>query len=280
MWAASIGISKALATLEGTPFARAFGDSRLGDWLTERVNNYNSGESHIPGPRQVFRSRRVTREETHEQGSRLGDHARDAEGRGEEGRGEEGRGEEGRGEEGGEGAESRTMAERADAIRNSDQVSGDRAALEKMLREAEAGDEGALGELQAIERWLSEGTHVEALPEHQNSGRKNPDYRVNGEIVEVKTRNEPITDRYIKDQITKANKQVKKSGLDDTGAVEIQLNGEAAAGELAAVEAQVHSNFNEARGTSLHRVSVFKDGVLFGEWIRTSDGTVTRTFPQ
>ena len=121
-------------------------------------------------------------------------------------------------------------------------VSGD---LSKVLRDAEAGSPGAIGEIEAMERWNREGKTVEALPEHQNvaapSGkpRKNPDFRVGGELTELKTRDKPLTEAYIKQEIKSANAQIKDSGLDvnkprvgggtgPQGRTEIQLKGEAA----------------------------------------------------
>jgi hypothetical protein len=53
MWAVSIGVRAALARLQGTAFARAFGETRLGQWLTERITRYNAGETSVPGPREV-----------------------------------------------------------------------------------------------------------------------------------------------------------------------------------------------------------------------------------
>ncbi len=185
----------------------------------------------------------------------------------------------GRGTREGDGA-TRTVEERTQSVRENPKVTGDRAALEKMLREAEAGDPGAMGELEAIERWLAEGREVEVLPERQNAGVKNPDYRVDGEVVEVKSRTESLSKRWIKDQIRSANQQVEQSGLGEQGAVELQLREQAAeSATLEGVERQVRGQFNENRSGSLNRVSVYRNGELLGEWIRQLDGSVTRTYP-
>lgn len=177
--------------------------------------------------------------------------------------------------------EGLTIAQRIARLRGYSRLEGAVERLDKVRSDAEDGDPGALGELRALERWASEGRRIEVLEEVQNAGRKNPDYRVEGQITEVKTRNEPLNDRYIKDQITAANKQVSRSGLEgsDAGAVEIQLDGAAAETPFAIIERQVLGNFNAGRGRSLTRVSVFRNGELAGEWARAEDGSVSRRFP-
>ena len=168
---------------------------------------------------------------------------------------------------------------RIDAAKKNPNLSGDDAALNKMFKEALDGDDGALGELEAIERWLKDGKKVEALPEAQNAGVKNPDYRVNGEIIEVKSRKVALNKRYIKDQIRKANKQIEESGTGETGALEIQLRGEGGKASLDAIQQQVNGQFTADRSTLLSRVSVYRDGQLAGSWIRQADGTITRALP-
>ncbi|HEX8705973.1 MAG TPA: SH3 domain-containing protein [Myxococcaceae bacterium] len=51
MWAAAKGVDAALGKLKGTAFARAFGESRLGTWLRERVHNFKEGKTELPLPR-------------------------------------------------------------------------------------------------------------------------------------------------------------------------------------------------------------------------------------
>jgi len=97
----------------------------------------------------------------------------------------------------------------------------------------------------------------------------------------VKSRSETLDDSWAKENITKANKQIKNSGLDDQGEVELQLRGpEAEHATLAQIERQVRGNFSTQFGRSLYRVAVFKDGVLFAEWARQPDGTIQRIYPQ
>ncbi|HWN68441.1 MAG TPA: DUF4157 domain-containing protein, partial [Haliangium sp.] len=173
----------------------------------------------------------------------------------------------------------RTMAERFQALKDSGLLEGDRSRLDKLQAEAEAGDPGALGELQALERWVAEGRRVEILEEVQNADRTNPDYRVDGEVTEVKTRVDVLDERYIKDRIREANRQVRESRLEgaESGSVEVQLNGEAARAPLDAIEQQVKGQFNAQRSLNLRRVAVYRNGELAGEWIRAQDGSVHRS---
>jgi hypothetical protein len=158
--------------------------------------------------------------------------------------------------------------------------------LNKVIKDAKLGQEGALGEIEAVQRWIQEGRTVEVMSEAQNQvgpdGKpiKNPDYRVDGKIAEVKSRSGPLDDRWVKDQISKANKQVQKSGTGEQGSVELQLRGEEAGrATVGDVERQVKGAFNDSRGGNLDRVVVLKDGVKLGEWVRQPDGQVVRVFP-
>lgn len=54
MWATAKGVNVALAQLKGTPLAKAFGESRLGTWLRERVSQYKEGDTKLPGPRETL----------------------------------------------------------------------------------------------------------------------------------------------------------------------------------------------------------------------------------
>ncbi len=50
MWAASVGVSAAVGALRGTQVGRAFGETRLNHWLTERLGNVRSGEAALNTP--------------------------------------------------------------------------------------------------------------------------------------------------------------------------------------------------------------------------------------
>ncbi|HWU88160.1 MAG TPA: hypothetical protein VN253_12825, partial [Kofleriaceae bacterium] len=171
-------------------------------------------------------------------------------------------------------------------LKETGRLTGDLSQFEKVIHDAKLGTEGALGEIEAVKRWIEEGHTVEVLTEVQNqkgpdgSPIKNPDYRVDGKITEIKSRSEALDDRWVKDQIAKANKQVKKSGTDEQGTAELQLRGEEAGrATLDEVEAQVKGAFTESRGSRLDGVVVWKDGVKLGEWVRQADGKVVRVFP-
>jgi len=156
-------------------------------------------------------------------------------------------------------------------------------------------DEGALGELEAVERWLQQGIKGEEIELQEAStvrGQKTPDFRVKGELVEIKTRDAALSKDYIRDRVGDANSQMKESRLDagrqmvgvnrfgPQGQLEIQLRGEAArTGALDQIETQVRESFGATKSTSLRRVAVFGDGRLIGEWVRTAANTIVRTFP-
>ncbi|WP_434419150.1 hypothetical protein [Nannocystis pusilla] len=179
------------------------------------------------------------------------------------------------------GSGGRSAAERARKLKDAG-VKGD---LGKTEADAARGQAGAEGELQAMERWVRQGTKaddIESLPEIQN-GPKNPDFRVKGVLTEVKTRVDPLGESsFIKDKIKEANNQIKKSGLDKDspmigvdskgpqGQVEIQLNGDSAAtlSSYKAIEKQVTQSFRPDQSRSLHRVVVHDADGLVGEWVR------------
>jgi hypothetical protein len=175
----------------------------------------------------------------------------------------------------------------AQAMKASGRLHGDMAVFDKLVGQAKDGQTGSLGELEAIQRWLDDGRTVEVLPEHQNQlnaggkPRTNPDYRVDGKLREIKSRSNTLDDDWVKENITKANKQIKNSGLPEQGEAELQLRGpEAEHTTLAQVERQVKGNFSTQFGRHLRRVAVYKNGVLFAEWERLPDGTIQRTFPR
>jgi hypothetical protein len=156
----------------------------------------------------------------------------------------------------------------------------DRKALEDKLKDARNGNEGALGELEAIQRWLAEGRTVQMLPTVENqAGRRNPDFLVDGRVVEVKTTTADVGDRGIRRDVADVADQIKKAGPDARGAAHLQLHGDAANASLDNIESQVRRQFNQNRSSRLDEVSVYKDGVLAGQWVRNEDGSVTRRFP-
>lgn len=67
MWAVGQGVTRAVAALRNTAIGRVFGETRLGSWLAERIARYNSGETAVPGPREV-----MLRHQAREVASRMG----------------------------------------------------------------------------------------------------------------------------------------------------------------------------------------------------------------
>jgi hypothetical protein len=188
--------------------------------------------------------------------------------------------------------EAEAVAERIRALKKAG-VRGNLDQLKKRI--AEADNDGPLGELEAAERWLRQGVKgedIEVLEASRVQGRTSPDFRVKGELTEIKTRVQPLNHRSVSDAVGSASRQIRESGLDagrpmvgtggrgPQGQVEIQLNGEAArTGTLDVIEAQVRESFNLQRGDGLRRVAVFCNGRLVGEWVRTAANVIVRTFP-
>lgn len=175
-------------------------------------------------------------------------------------------------------------------LKSSGMVTGDMARLDHTAKDAAAGDPGALGELEAIRRWVSEGRRVEVPQELQNvrnpdgTTRKNPDYLVDGQLTEVKSRSERMSKRWIKDRISESSAQFKQSESGNPGNLELQLRGEEAGASLADIDQQIRGAFTADRGTGLDRVTVYHDGVKISEWVRERSpdggpGTTRQVFP-
>jgi len=162
---------------------------------------------------------------------------------------------------------------------NRGRVDGD---LTRLIKDATEGPPksrvGAQGELDAIERHAQQGRNVEKLPERNIPNQGDPDLLVDGELVEVKTREEQLDDRWVKDMIGKANKQIKTSRYGDNpqGSVELQLKDQPESdGQLMQrAEAQVKNQFRADRSRSLTAVRIFNDGNLLAEWIRVGEKIV------
>lgn len=252
-------LKKGSEALLKTKFAKTVGESRLAQWLKKRQKMTTTKE-------QLEKSNRLEWEENSKHYEEDGKKQ----------------------QEGGKKLLAKTISERIDALKKAG-VKGD---LDTIKRNAELGQPGAIGEVEAMERWVAEGRSVESLPEVQQ-GPKNPDFKVDGEITEVKTRNEPLTvgDTYISEKIKYANSQIKKSsqvgpdGGRPQGQIEIQLNSQAAESirenpnVQSYIESQVHQQFRPNQSRSLKRVAVYVDGKLYGEWVRTAGNDIVKTFP-
>jgi hypothetical protein len=187
-----------------------------------------------------------------------------------------------------------SVAERIQALKDAG-VKGDLDKLAKRILGGGTEGDGALGELEVIERWLRNGIRgeeIEVLEPSNVRGQTTPDCRVKGVLTEIKSRELALDDRWVSDSIRRADEQMLKSGLDahhpmigvrgqgPQGQVEIQLRGEAArTASLDTVEAQVRARFNPEKGPNLRRVAVYGDGQLIGEWVRTAANAILRVFP-
>lgn len=55
MWAISAGVKKAVPKIAATPIGRAFGKTKLSEWLDARIESYKAGEAPLLGPKQALR---------------------------------------------------------------------------------------------------------------------------------------------------------------------------------------------------------------------------------
>ena len=122
---------------------------------------------------------------------------------------------------------------------------------------------------------MREGKNVEKLPERGIPGQSEPDLLVDGELREIKTREDPLNESWVKDKIGDANKQIKNSGYGDKpqGSVDLQLKGQTASESqlLQKVEVQVLEQFRVDQSKSLTTVRVYHEGRLLAEWTRSGE---------
>ncbi len=137
---------------------------------------------------------------------------------------------------------------------------------------------GAQGELDAIERLLREGKNVEKLPDRGIPGQTEPDLLVDGELREIKTRQDLLDDTWVKENIGKANRQIRDSryGENPRGSVDLQLKYqiESDAELLQKAEAQVRNKFKADQSRSLTTVRLYHEGRLLSEWTRVGDKVI------
>jgi hypothetical protein len=187
----------------------------------------------------------------------------------------------------------KSVPERIQALKDAG-VKGD---LDNLAKRSAKNEGGALGELEAIERWLRngiKGEDIEVLKESNVRGQTTPDCRVRAALTEIKTRDLAVDHRWATDAVREANAQIRDSGLDASrpvtglggrgpqGQVELQLRGDAArTGKMDVIEAQVREAFHSGPKGSPHlrRVAVYGDGQLIAEWVRTAANAIIRTFP-
>jgi RsiW-degrading membrane proteinase PrsW (M82 family) len=158
---------------------------------------------------------------------------------------------------------------------------------------------GALGELQAMERKLFEegANYVEKLPKVE--GQKNPDLRVDGELIEVKSRVQPLTKNYLGNEIKYANKQIAECNYDadrprigvggkgPQGSVEFQFNGNnittpdgkpIESGGIDWLENEIKDQLIRKNRDSIKRIAVYHNGKLILEVVRTNENNIITKF--
>lgn len=171
-------------------------------------------------------------------------------------------------------------------LRQSPNFRADPEAFESTIRDASQGQEGALGELDAIQRWLDEGRQVEIPAKVENATLKNgntktnPDYVVDGRVIELKTRSSRgggNAGTWIKNKLKEANSQIKNiSDSPPTGSAVLQFHEEGLS--VAQVSEAVTENFRANQLRQLTEVTIYNNGELLGRWIRTDAG-IERAFP-
>lgn len=151
---------------------------------------------------------------------------------------------------------------------------------QEALSKNEGNSVGAQGELDAIERLLQEGKNVEKLPDRGVPNQTEPDLRVDGKLREIKTRKEPLNNRWIKDELSDSNGQLRDSNYENPhGSVDLQLKDQVETdGQLLEkAERQVRGAITHERGSNITDVRLYNDGRLIGKWSRVGD-KVIRTF--
>ncbi|MDN3666925.1 DUF4157 domain-containing protein [Algibacter miyuki] len=163
------------------------------------------------------------------------------------------------------------IMQRFDLVLSSDKILGDYSIL---VKDAILGSSGALGELKFIERHASEGIgELTAIPEleiESESGKvTTPDFNINGNLVELKTRDKPFKNSkdlkdWINDRATTANKQMRYSEK-GKGLLVIQLKSDQMnkVDETQEGLANYLQDLLSRRFSSLLRIEVLIDGAFY-----------------
>lgn len=168
-------------------------------------------------------------------------------------------------------------------LRTRGQITGDAKAIGEMQRRIAKGEHGALAELESLNHHAEQGRNIEVLPMEGPGGLPQPDFRVDGKLVEVKARIEPLNDRWAREAIRHADKQIGGSELEinPRGTVELRLRNQVDtdAALLEKAEAQVQTELRPGNRPSVEGVQLYRDGRLLGEWVQGEGGAI-RTFPR
>ncbi|QKG83140.1 hypothetical protein GXN76_00800 [Kroppenstedtia pulmonis] len=195
---------------------------------------------------------------------------------------------------------AKPIEERINAIRPF--VTGDHIEekLGKMEKDAFSKDQndrtGAIGELEFLERKaFQEKEKTLILEDNRNISWshnpkvkvKNPDFKVEKEIIEVKTASKLSKSR-LNNVLKDANKQIKMSDYKTPtsfdgypqGQVEIQLVGKELPFEYKDLFKQIEKEFTPGQFRSLKQVSVFHEHQLVAQYVRDNErNRIIQTFP-
>lgn len=176
--------------------------------------------------------------------------------------------------------------------------------LNDLAKEVKQGQVGAKGEVTFVERQIfGFGRQVEIIPDSAQENVKIPDYAViqnregtiEPEVTEIKTTVKTTNvsasagwDKWIKNKIKQANKQIKSSGLTYgiPGSLEMQLYENATSdfaeilrSDPARVESWIQREFRPNQMSSLRCVAIYGNGELLLEFTRTLDNQIVKTYP-
>jgi hypothetical protein len=140
---------------------------------------------------------------------------------------------------------------------------------------------GAQGELDAATELVNQGYTVERLPDSNIPNRTHPDFRINdSHLLEIKSRNAPVTKNWIHDSISNANTQFRDSGIGSNpqGFVQLRLSDQGVPDTevLEQVVPLIDRIFHPAQYSKVIGVYVVHEGRLLAEWIRVG-GKIVKT---
>ncbi len=134
---------------------------------------------------------------------------------------------------------------------------------------------GARGELEAIRDAQNANVSVERLPNLPDVDT--PDYRIDGVVTEVKSRETAFTtdrhfDNFFRKRVESAGEQIGATG--ERGAVQLRIRGEAESSfDLAKADAALRKVPLSSRSSDIGRVTVYNaQGTKLTEWVRDETG--------
>jgi hypothetical protein len=142
---------------------------------------------------------------------------------------------------------------------------------------------GAQGELDAATELVNKGQTVERLPDSKIQGRTNPDFLINEkQLLEIKSRNTPVTREWIQNSIKNSNVQFRDSGISDNpqGFVQLRLTnqGKPDIALLEEVVPMLDRVFHAGQYTKVIGVYIIHEGRLLAEWSRVGGQIIKTVF--